>query len=302
MSKLVLIAFGLTALAPRAARPCSIYPGCVKTFPAGGEVPANLPALTWTYGLGTQVASADELPDPTVVEVLPNGTERPLPITIERDGPLMIRFGQPLVPGATYRVEIVHACSRRLDPDAPLDVHTTVLTAGPEAPLPDSLGAIVVSDAVHGQRTPWTSSGTCIHEADVVTRTLHLEVSDEARPWVRALSFAWSSPTGLGDVDWYQDLTVERAPEDTWQGLIEIDPYHICATDDPGQEDPMPAGTHTVTLDATIPGSAHDIPAASATFDLRCDDGPGGCGAAPTPWGLFGLLLIAIDRRKHRAR
>lgn len=297
MFKLTLIAFLVTALAPRAARPCSIYPGCVKTFPAGGEVPANLPALTWTYGLGTHVVPADQLPDPTVVEVLPDGSEQPLPTAVERGGPLMIRFGRPLVSGATYRVEIVHACSRRLDPDAPLDVHTTVLVAGPEAPLPDTLGTLTVSDAQRGRRSPWTSSGTCIHEADVVTRTLHLEVSDEARPWVRALSFAWSSPTGLGDVDWYEDLTVERAPEDAWQGLIEIDPYHICATDDPGQEDPMAAGTHTVTLDATIPGSDHVVPGASATFDLRCDEA--GCGAAPNSWALFGTLALVLARRRR---
>ena len=304
----------LAALYSSPARPCSVYPGCVKTFPSGGEVPANLPALTWTYGLGTYVTPADQLPEPTVTEVLGDGAEQELPITIERGAPNVIRFGRTLTPGATYRIAISHGCSRRVNAGAPLDIHTTVLVAGPEAPIPSTLGSIDVSVATRGMRMPWTSSGTCVHEANVVTRDLILELSDEAFPWRRALVLTWSSASGLADVDWYEDLAVERAEADEWLQSIEMSPYHVCTTDDPGQEEGMSEGEHAATVHATIPGSDDIIASSRAVFDLTCDSSPDeslGGGSGEPGQCSFGavdgvamgcLVLVLLARRRLTSR
>lgn len=330
MPKLLLVFFAFVSLfEPQAARPCSQFRTCVETLPAGGEIPANLPGMTWTYGLGLHGTPILELPAPRVTEVLPDGTASELPTEFTLvDGVPILRFARLLVPGARYQVEVTHECSRWGNESAPLDVHTTTLIAGPEAPIPDTLGTLTVSESRQVMADAWTSLGSCTNEAEVVTRDLALEVSDEARPWVRALKLTWSSAKlyQLSDLGYWDEQQSDPSPEDAWQELIHLEPYHICHSDEPGQDNPMDEGTHTVSLNAEIPGSDHVVASATATFDLVCeaagsadDDGADvveavetsapradsdGCRIGLTPSlaiALFGLLVL-MKRRDKSAR
>ncbi|MFO0747778.1 MAG: hypothetical protein U1F43_19250 [Myxococcota bacterium] len=255
--------------------------------PPAGEVPANLPAFTFTY----RGPFLREPPDDPVrvTERKADGSESDLPVTL--DGSPQggtVTFGRALVEGATYHVAIAGA-----DGNGDVLWYERDLVAGPAAPFPTTLGRIRVGGEHDKTADVWTVSGSCTSEADITARNVTLELSAEAEPWKRALSLSWSHTTSRRSqfVDFLPDA-------DRWQYGVERMAYHVCSADDPGVDPGDPSGHFTISVTASIPG-APAIPALSVGTSLDC-----GCGVAAggPPAGLVAALLLLARRRSIRQR
>lgn len=305
MGRGLLLAVTLAAavLAPAGeGRACSV--GCETWFlPAGGIVPANLPAVRWRPiqgGPGTLV----------VTEVLPDGRAAEMPMTVEMrnytwwEG----RFTRPLVVGATYVVSVEWWCN---DPSKP-KTDAVHLVAGPEAPLPTKLGRVTVSGAFRAMCEVWTSSGSCWSTADVSARRVALELSDEAEPWREALDLRWGT-TAEGWVAGLPEL--DENGEGTDHDPLSFTAYALCESSDIGQYPGNPEGTHEVVVSATIPGTEVEIETRPVDLTLLCrsDETPaatclaapgGGCGSGG-PGGAGGVALgaaLCVVLRARRVR
>lgn len=293
------------ALAVSEARPCSPPCGVQLIVPSGGEVPANLPALQWWYR-GPWITAAEVV---RVTETLEDGSTSALPVVhvVDEGGGNYARFGRPLVPGASYAVEVASACS------STTTYVKSSFRAIAEAPLPDSLGMVAVAPrSFQAVARVWTSSGSCTHRATIVARELKLFLSESAMPWRNALVGNWYQGEHyvalLGEVF---DLA-PHDPEAYWKDWTVATPYHTCRSDDPGVEPGAPEGTVEIVVRATIPGSAHVIPEVPASIELACDD-PGnalgpldpwkdGGGCAGSPPGSAAIALFILLRHGMRAR
>lgn len=299
----VLVLFAVTA---PDARPCSPSCGVHLVVPAGGEVPANLPAIRWWYN-GPGV-SADEVV--RVTERLGDGSTNPVPVELGSDerGGNYARFGRPLVPGASYTVEVASGCS------SSTSYTTNQFRAVAEAPLPDSLGVVSVAPrSFQIAARIWTSSGTCTNKATIVARELQLTLSDSALPWRNALVGNWyhgEHPVSLlGEVFGL----APSDPEAYWKDWTVATPYHTCASNDRGIDPGAPEGTLVIAVRATIPGSDHVIPEVAASIELVCDDpdnsrepvgvrdGADGCGGGLVNCGAFALLVLLRSRFSARS-
>lgn len=113
-----------------AGQPC---PGNPVIEPAGGEIPANLPALTYTLPSAVISLAQAQLK-------LHDGVGNPVPFTVEGTGPrFVLRLGRPLEPNTVLTLEHTLPCSNN-----PLALKAQ-WSIGPQQPMPTTLGTVKLS-------------------------------------------------------------------------------------------------------------------------------------------------------------
>lgn len=296
----VIFALVISAwLCPTDTKACSA-PCSAWISPGGGTVPANLPALRWRV---STPPLDEDVPPVTLIEVLADGRATQLPVTIEAlDGGWKLgHLTRPLVAGATYQVLVNFHCSGELHI---VTTDSVEFRAGPEAPLPTSLGHIEVSAQVRAMCAVGTTSGSCTSPADVAKRDVELVLSTDAAPWRNALLLDWAAAP---------DDPVFGLPrrDDTEDAALGFAAYAVCHSDDLGQYDGNPEGRSAVFVRATLPGSDVVLQTGRATVALQCEPNasvaptcapaPSGCGGGATS-SFLTLGLIAWGLRRSRTR
>jgi hypothetical protein len=265
------------------ARACS-FPCSSILLPAGGVVPANIPAISFDAYVGWAPVEL------ALTETLPDGSEVAVPLTIEGG---VARLGRELVPGASYRAHYVG------DKDACSYSHPGVtFLAGAAAPLPTRLGTIEIDPPQYGTRSVFlNTSPACYRTGDAVARRVRVVLDPEVQPWAEVLVVVWRV-------------------EGTWPALTDLNTWlsggWLSATSDAevfracgeptkddlsGLPEGLAAGTHTVLATAHLVGSAEQF-SASAEFEIACRGEEGireagdGCRAAPT--SALSLLMLAL--------
>lgn len=298
---LIVLLFTWAVLTPRTARSCS--PPCEGWFlPGGGDVPANLPGVRFSRFYSALLREGENLID--VVEILPDGTERAVPVTITDESRVtaVATFARPLIAGATYRVIGRLDCTG----DYLAEERSITFRAVGERPLPRTIGRIVVAEhSAEGFGSVPTASGSCTNLAQVVARHLTLRLSDDARPWRHALQIGFSNLSdGLFGFRDLPDDPMSHLPSQ-WHDALDTYAYAICRSTDPGIYGGFDQGEATVKASGALPGSDHAIAPTTATFSLVCGDPtnttfvhPGDCSTGSA--GLVALAFFAAIRARRR--
>lgn len=253
----------------------------------GTTVPSNIPALYWQPLHGQQNGGNDVQQVTLVSSADP---ETPLPFTsspVAGTDAYLITPTQPLVEGTTYTLGDANMCLAAPEyPAAP----TSVFLVGPSAAMPSTLGAVTVTDAEVATLNVPTSSGSCTFDVQADRATLSLELSADALPWRDALHI---------------ETLVDGQP---WESRTLV--YRVCHSDDPGAATGLAAGSHEVSMRATLPGTDIVLATAAVTFSLDCpgdpgdpDDGApsedGGCSTSGGAGGLVLLAALGLARRRR---
>jgi hypothetical protein len=273
-------------------------------------VPANLPALYWRPQRSNADGPAPD--DPArVVLVSADAPDEAIPLAATElaNGDFLLVPEQQLVAGTRYELRDENPCEGSLEV-AP----AVTFTAGPEAPLPSTLGALVTAEDGIGSLTVATSSGSCEAPIDADRVDVAVELSPEAAPWRDALHFE----TLVDGATWgfRSSVTQLLAPGSSPVGRGADLLFHGCVlgADAAPLEAGLPSGEHTVAMRATLPGADLVLEVGSATIDLDCggssgappggDEHDGGCtaGAGSSAASLAGLALVgaALARRRRR--
>lgn len=254
----------------------------------GTTVPASIPALYW-QPLRDQQGVVDDIQRVMLTSTSDPSTPLPFtatPVSASSTAYLIVP-SQPLVEGTTYQLGDANTCTDFPDfPAAP----TSVFLAAASAPLPASLGTVTVTDQEVATSSVPTSSGSCTVDVQADRAMLTLELSADAMPWRDALHVEtlvdgqpWSSPT-----------------------LV----YRVCHSDDPGAATGLSAGSHEVSMRATLPGTDIVLATAVATFSLECPGDPqdpgdgspdedGGCSTTGGAGSAVLLALLGLVRRRR---
>lgn len=270
---------------------CSPAPCSAGFFtPATGTtVPASIPALYW-QPLRDQQGVVDDIQRVTLTSTTDPST--PLPFTatpLADSSAYLIAPEQPLVEGATYQIGDTNTCTDYPDyPAAP----TSVFLVAASAPLPTSLGAVTVTDSEVATLNVPTSSGSCTFDVQADRAMLTLELSPDAMPWRDALH-----------IETLVDGQI-------WSSRAQV--YRTCHSDDPGAATGLAAGTHEVSMRATLPGTDIMLTTAAVTFSLECPGDPedpsdtpsddGGCSTSGGAGGIVLLALLGLVRRRASGR
>ncbi|HHO49657.1 MAG TPA: hypothetical protein ENK18_02015 [Deltaproteobacteria bacterium] len=217
----------------------------------GATVPANLPAL-WV-GAG----------DNTEGWILMDARGRRLPAELRAPrGPTPSAHlewhelvpGDPLQPGRTYRI-------RPVRPDG--EAWETTFHTGPPAPLPRTLGTVVVGPLVEGPlqiKTLRSCSGTL----DALQRIVVVHHTSEAAPWRELFVYntlvdeqPWSPRTSL---------CTQPVTGGSWTGRGQDRVFATC-----GWSTALRPGAHTVRFEAHLPGQG-PIYTDTATVPLHCSE------------------------------
>lgn len=305
----ILLAFAATATAAtatlisRSAGACS-QPSCIQgrfTPGDGVTVPANLPAIHWrpTISFGTA------MPDPSLV-TLATTTDPTTPLaftaTALPGGDYLLVPDQSLVAGTSYIVKDGKTCGQTPGP-------SVTFTAGPTAPRLTQLGTLTAVAANVSPLTVPTGSGSCTTNVSADQATVDLALAPEAMPWLHAMLFE----TVVDGTVWRSQASVDVSP---WTGIGVDRIYHVCATSDPGASLGLDAGSHDVTLRASLPGSTTVVTSTVAAAVLQCDEvppatcqtdpsmceEPGGCCSTSNRAPDASWLLVALGALVRRRR
>lgn len=253
----------------------------------GTTVPSNIPALYWQPLHGVQDGGND-IGQVTLVSSA--DLQTPLPFTsspVAGSDAYLIVPTQPLVEGTTYTLGDANTCLAAPEyPAAP----TSVFLVGPSAPMPSTLGAVTVTGAGVAALDVPTASGSCTSPVQADRAMLSLELSADALPWRDALHI---------------ETLVDGQPWDS-RTLV----YHACQSDDPLAATGVAAGSHEVSMRATLPGTDIVLATAAVTFTPDCSDDPaepddsvpgedGGCSATGGAGGLVLLAALGLVRRRR---
>ena len=300
-----LLALALPLGGPRDAEACSppiCWPGAI--VPAGGEVPANAPGLYWKPL--RERSGPDTDADPANLTLTRQAAPAtPIAFTAEPldRGAFLIVPDEPLVPGR-YTLTDATTCSRPEFGGAPSSTFVVV----PAAPLPTELGVLTVVGApARGSIAVATASGPCELEIDAVYVDLELAPAAGAQAWLGVLHFQ----TLVDGAPWSPRSVInyETPPGASWRGRARDRVFHTCASADPFSQSGVAAGTHVVTMQATLPGSDVVVASTSVTVELACTparaDGDGcSTSAGAATWPLLALLALLAPAapRRRRAR
>lgn len=251
------------------AEACSAV-GCgpLKVTEAG-DVPANLPGLTFTrlgslLGVEATLENVDS-GEAIAVESLLRDEVEGMQSTL-----VFLRPESPFEAGVSYRLTLgSEGCE-----------DTVVEYEGTEAlALPQALGELSAGDAEHGL-VQVASSGPCSEEIDAVSVRLELELSADAEPWLPFLDVV-TYVDGEPWKPWHDENEVPE-PGATWEGRGVDRLYAGCGSEPHGLQE----GMHEVHVVATLPGSDLELTTTAIDVELRCptaggDDAPAG-GEPPT--------------------
>ncbi|RKH18536.1 hypothetical protein D7V77_34060 [Corallococcus sp. CA041A] len=258
---------GLGALAPRSAEAC-VAPNCMVDvrFPLpedGGAVPANVPGLVVVPPLleNTNVSTLRLLQS--------DGT--PVPFTLANGGRRthVVVPKAPLVPGTQYRIEAKGLCQYQ-----ETQTQSATFTAGPELPLPTTLGTLSVDTPSRGA-FPVFGDSNCGSPQEGDATTLRFTPSPELVPFLPWVHWAvevdgqpWSFANHHGLTSTGEDNPDSHKYEYNRQLLFL---YTVCTTYNP----PPPGlgltpGSHRATLRGTLEHADITLPPLSVDFELRC--------------------------------
>lgn len=243
----------ISMLAGAAAHACSCAVVVAPTVipGSGATVPANLPAV-W-------VGAGEETTD----WLLLDARGRPLPARLRApSGPppsAHLRWRElvplePLRPGRTYRIRPV-----RPDGDA---WETTFHTSDP-APLPRSLGTVVVGPLVEGTLTVKTLL-SCSGTLDALQRTVVVQHTAQAAPWRELFVYR----TLVDEQPWSPrtSLCVPPVAGGSWTGRGQDRMFATC-----DWSTALRPEAHTVRFEAHLPGQ-EPIQTSNAAVPFRCDE------------------------------
>ena len=301
-----LVLFALAG-APHPASACS-PPQCWPGYFTPGDaatVPANLPAIYWRpVSSGVQ----DTPPDPSMVVLTTTADPQaalPFTATALSNGDYLLVPDAPLVAGTDYTIVDHTPCGATPDAGPRVTFHAVAT-----APLPTSLGTLAIVEHQEETFSVGTARGSCTSEVLADQARIELTPTDDALAWKDALHYQTlvdGQPWGAA-----ASLDATYAPGSSWAGVGIDRLYHVCSTDDDTIGSGLDAGTHQVSMTATLPGSTVAVDAAAVALDLECSgsgsgsgsNGPGeqiedGCnagGGSAAP--LAFLALLALTRRR----
>jgi hypothetical protein len=260
-------------------------------------VPANVPGLYWRPMTGFAASAKPE--DVVLENMAAPGVPLGLTAQMLPNGDYLLVPTVALVDGASYRLTDRSVC-------APTGEHgpQVVFSVGPQAPLPSSLGTLSATAPAVLPLTLATTSGSCLSEVTVAQSTIELVESTAAAAWLDVLHFEtrvdgrpWHYVTSIGG--WTPPGT---SPAGRARDVV----YAICASKDPGVGEGVAAGTHTVTMQATLPGTTQVVMSSELMVTLACDEderatqGAGGCSSGGPGAAWMSLALLALLRRRSR--
>jgi MYXO-CTERM domain-containing protein len=268
---LCLILASIAVLSPSQAEACS-PPLCWAAGyvpEEGASVPANLPAIYWR-----PLGEYGETPDPALVTLTELAPETPIALTptLLGNGHYLLTPARELTAGKTYRLDDTTLCRGLGDP-AQISFDAAATSA-----LPTTLGQLGSTDEGVGDLTVATGSGSCSTTIKAHRVLIALQLSSSAQPWFEALHFT----TEVDGQPWSaaSSIVAMRTPGTSWAGRGRDRLYLVCETD--GYSQPaggLEAGSHSVVLKATLPGTDVALQTAPITVTLSCDPladaGPG---------------------------
>jgi MYXO-CTERM domain-containing protein len=262
------LALALVLAAHGSAEACSGLPCTTGAYlPASGTVPASLPGILFAPSHG----SGDDLSSVTVsLFRLDSGAQVPVDITTTLlSGALLITPTSPLAPDADYALEGDDVCTA----GGPTGPTKATFHTGAAAPLPTTLGTLSAS-------TPKVSSlgvaayGACSTTISAAQAAVDLTLADEALLWQGVLSFR----TRVDDAPWSYRSSLFSSSG--LGGAMHEIVYASCEGDANGVESGLAEGTHTVQIEATLPGSTVVLQTEPISVTLSCSpSGTGGGGA-----------------------
>ncbi|WP_233610112.1 hypothetical protein [Corallococcus sp. AB049A] len=280
---------GLGALAPPSAEAC-VAANCLVDvrFPLpedGGAVPANVPGLVVRPPLreATEVA--------TIQLLQADGTPVPFTLAIGARGTHVVVPTAPLVPGTQYRIEAKGLCQFQ-----ETLTQSATFTAGPELPLPTTLGTLGVDTPKRGT-FPVFGDAECGSPQEGDFTSLRFTPSPELVPFLPWMTWTvevdgqpWSFSNHHGLDSTGADHFDSHKYEYNRQ-LLSL--YTVCT---PGNPPPpgrgLTPGRHRATLQGTLERANLTLPPLSVDFELSCaspatDGGPGDDGGV-TDGGIPG--------------
>lgn len=334
--------FGVAWLAQASqAEACSCDGDCEGfLLPAGGEVPANLPALL-SVNYGQSVSARLVADDGEVMELVPEtlqsvpGLNDP---TLEFGWWTLYRLPAPLREGRSYEWTLDgdqarENCKAKPEGNQPtLGVNAPVtFTATAPQPFPTSAGALAVVDAPSmGELV--LERGGCDVNVIASEATVRLTADPSWEPW-RAVMYEASQVGGEAWRPLHTACTQRQAW--SWVGKGQERIYAVCEAEPSARlplDDIIDAtpGDHAVEMGLWLPGMEAVLWSQPTTLSLTCDDATSdtnsnnpttddaneddattadpadGCqqahGRGGSAWGILGVLALALRgwRRPRR--
>lgn len=297
--RLMLVVLAMVSVLSRRAEACSA-PSCRASavVPGNGAmVPANLPGFWWRSG--NSFNGAADAGAVTLVNV-DGGAQVTLTYTAD------VFVPEALVAGETYRFDDGFDCYGM--------TIAGLVTAGPSAALPTTLGVLQLDPLMVGDLQVLTRAGSCSEYITAAQVRATLQPSAEAEPWLGAFLFE----TLVDGQAWAPShaLVSSAVPGGSWEGRGEDLFYRRCSESTTLWEG-LAAGPHHAVLRATLPGTTVTLETAPVSFVLSCDGDAGvspadgglvdanpaegnaleRCGCSSGPGAMAALLLLAFRRR-----
>jgi hypothetical protein len=273
---------GLGVLTPASADSC-VAPNCMVgvRFPLpedGGAVPANIPGLV-------VVPPLLESTDVSTLRLLQSdGT--PVPFTLANGGRTthVVVPKAPLVPGMQYRIEAKGICRNR-----ETQTESATFTAGPELPLPTTLGTLSVDTPRRGEFVVFGDSN-CGSQQEGDSTSLRFTPSPELvpfLPWVHWTVEVDGQPWSFGNHHGLTSTGADNASTHLYEYTRQLlFLYTVCTSYNPPPPGPgLTPGRHRATLQGTLERANLTLPPLSVDFELGCAARPvdGGTGTDGGP-------------------
>lgn len=266
----------VTALlaSPRAAEACSVAPCSIEAaiVPSATTVPASVPHIFFAPSLGAYPISGATV----ALFRVEGGVQTKVDITTEMSASsILITPVLPLEPDSDYALEGSDLCASTITKGS---FHTTAA-----APLPASLGTLSAAAPVVDDLKV-EAYGLCSTTLRTAQAAVDLTLSADADPWKGALLFT----TKVDGQPWEYSPTLYGGPGPA--GTMHTIVYASCEPGNPAGKPGLATGTHSVTMEATLPGTTTVISTPPISLTLSCGDagaggadgGTGGSGGGDT--------------------
>ncbi len=242
-------------------------------LPAGGTVPASLPALVFEPHLDEAGTAGST---PVKLFRLDAGVEILVDIQrVDQGGRVYLFPLSPLLPDSDYLIRGDDLC---LTGTTETTIHT-----GAALPLPASLGSVTAGASTIDPLQVSTISGSCSATITAAQAKIDLTLSADAAPFAGALqvsTFVDGKP-----FTWSPSLLTEPALGGSMHSIV----FASCKSDDASAEKGLSEGSHQVFMRGTLPGTMLKLDTAPVEVTLSCGDaGGGGTGGGTTTSGTGG--------------